>query len=68
MKKLLLTSEVANLLRLSEEHVRLLLRKRQLKGYKEGRKSGYRIPESEVLRYINFKMKMEEKKHTRKAG
>jgi len=68
MKKLFLTSEVADLLRLSEEHVRLLLRTRKLKGYKEGRKSGYRIPESEVIRYINFKMKDEEKKHIRKAG
>lgn len=68
MEKLLLTSEVADLLRLSEEHVRLLLRTRQLKGYKEGRKSGYRIPESEIVRYINFKMKTEEQKHTRKVG
>lgn len=61
MKKLLLTNEVAEMLRVSEEYVRELLRQRKIKGYKEGRRSGYRVPEEEVVRYIDFKMKLAEK-------
>ena len=43
MQKILVTKEVAEMLRLHEEYVRLLIRQRKLKAYKEGRRGGYRI-------------------------
>ena len=51
-KKLLLTKEAAKLLRISEEHLRLLVRKKKIKAYKEGRRGGYRIPAEEIDDYI----------------
>jgi excisionase family DNA binding protein len=57
MNKMLLTKEVADMLRLSEEYVRELIRQRKIKAYKEGRRGGYRITMDEVKRYINRKFK-----------
>ena len=57
MNKMLLTKEVAGMLRLSEEYVRELIRQRKIKAYKEGRRGGYRITMDEVKRYINRKFK-----------
>lgn len=53
MLKVLLTKEVAEMLRVSEEHVRDLIRQKKLNAYKEGRRGGYRITLEEVERYIN---------------
>ena len=55
MKKILLTKEVAQLLRLHEEYVRELIRQRKLKAYKEGRRGGYRITSEAVQDYIDRK-------------
>ena len=51
-KKLLLTKEAANLLRISEEYLRSLIRKKKISAYKEGRRGGYRIPLQEIDNYI----------------
>ena len=56
MEKVLLTKEVADMLRLSEEYVRELIRQRKIKAYKEGRRGGYRITMDEVKRYITRKL------------
>ena len=40
MLKILLTKEVAEMLRLSEEHVRELIRQRKIKAYQEGKRGG----------------------------
>ena len=50
--KVLVTKEVAQMLRLSEEYVRELIRGRKLKAYKEGRRGGFRITTEEVESYI----------------
>ena len=55
MKNILLTKEVAQMLRVGEEYVRELIRQRKLKAYKEGRRGGYRITTEEVNRYIKEK-------------
>jgi excisionase family DNA binding protein len=57
MHKILLTKEVASMLRLSEEYVRELIRQRKLKAYREGRRGGYRVTIQEVENYINRKHK-----------
>lgn len=57
--QILITKEVASQLRVSEEFVRLLIRQKKLKAYKEGRRGGYRIPKEEVERYMEAKLKME---------
>jgi len=54
-KKLLLTKEAANILRISEEYLRSLIRRRKIAAYKEGRRGGYRIPMSEIDSYIAMK-------------
>jgi excisionase family DNA binding protein len=51
-KKLLLTKEAASILRISEEHLRLLIRKNKISAYKEGRRGGYRITQKEIDKYI----------------
>ena len=50
--KVLVTKEVARMLRLSEEYVRELIRERKLKAYKEGRRGGFRVTMGEVESYI----------------
>ena len=59
--KILLTKEVAQLLRLHEEYVRELIRQRKLKAYKEGRRGGYRVTMQAVEEYVaNKHREMEE--------
>ena len=55
MSEILLTREVAELLRVSEEHVRELIRQRKLRAYREGRRGGYRIMRKEIDKYIKKK-------------
>ena len=54
-KKLLLTKEAANVLRISEEYLRSLIRKKKISAYKEGRRGGYRITLVEIDNYISRK-------------
>ena len=55
MKKVLITKEVAEILRVGEEYVRELIRAKRIKAYKEGRRGGYRILLEDVNRYIENK-------------
>ena len=55
MNKILVTKEVAQMLRLHEEYVRELIRQRKLKAYKEGKRGGYRIAIEDVEDYIKRK-------------
>lgn len=64
MNKILLTKEVARMLRVTEEYVRELIRRRKLKAYKEGRRGGFRITTEAVKNYVNRKHK--EMKESRK--
>ena len=64
MNKILLTKEVAQMLRLHEEYVRELIRQGKIKAYKEGRRGGYRISIDEVDRYI--KRKYQERETTKR--
>ena len=52
-KRLLLTKEAAGILRISEEYLRTLIRKKKLAAYKEGRRGGYRISVKEIDNYIS---------------
>ncbi len=52
---LYLTKEAARILRVSEEYLRSLIRKKEIKAYKEGRRGGYRIPLREIENYIERK-------------
>ena len=52
-RKLLLTKEAAKVLRISEEYLRSLIRKKKIAAYKEGRRGGYRIPAEEIDNYIS---------------
>ena len=56
-EKLLLTKEAASILRVSEEHLRLLIRSKKIAAYKEGRRGGYRISQSEIENYIAMRRK-----------
>ena len=55
MNKILLTKEVASMLRLSEEYDRELIRQGKINAYKEGRRGGYRVTIEEVENYIKRK-------------
>ena len=55
MREILLTKEAADLLRVSEEYLRELIRAGRIKAYKEGRRGGYRIARREIDRYIKRK-------------
>lgn len=55
MQELYLTREAADLLRLSEEYLRELIRHGKIKAYKEGRRGGYRITRREIDKYIKRK-------------
>jgi len=55
--KILLTSEVAKMLRISEDHCRRLIRDGLIKGYKEGKRGGFRITEQAVNDYVAAKLK-----------
>lgn len=52
MKNILITKEVAQMLRVSEHYVRALIRNKKIKAYKEGRRGGFRIPIEEIQAYI----------------
>ncbi len=52
-KKLLLTKEAADVLRISEEYLRCLIRQKKIAAYKEGRRGGYRISPEEIDNYIS---------------
>ena len=67
MHKVLITKEVAQMLRLSEEYVRELIRQRKLKAYKEGRRGGFRVTIEAIEDYITKKhreMEVSRKWHT----
>ena len=55
MSQLLLTKEAAEILRVSEEYLRELIRAGRIKAYKEGRRGGYRISRGEIDKYIKRK-------------
>ena len=55
--KVLVTKEVAKMLRLSEYYVRELIRQKKIKGYKEGSRGGFRVTVEEVDNYIARKHK-----------
>ena len=55
MGNILITKEVAEMLRVSEEYVRELIRQRKLKAYKEGRRGGFRVTMKAVEEYITKK-------------
>ncbi len=55
MKKMLLTREVAEILRISEEHLRDLIREGKIKAHKESSRVGYRITEKAVEEYVRYK-------------
>ena len=57
MGNILVTKEVAQLLRVSEEYIRELIRQKKLRAYQEGRRGGYRILKEDVDKYINIKLK-----------
>jgi excisionase family DNA binding protein len=53
---ILVTKEVAKILRVSEEYVRELIRQGKIRAYKEGRRGGYRILGKDVNKYIEKKL------------
>ena len=55
MKAILITKEVAGMLRVSEDYVRGLIKQKRLKAYKEGGRGGYRISLDEVKKYVQAK-------------
>ena len=55
MREILLTKEVADFLRVSEEYLRELIRAGKIKAYKEGRRGGYRITRTAIDKYIKRK-------------
>lgn len=55
MREILLTKEAADLLRVSEEYLRELIRAGRIKAYKEGRRGGYRITRTAIDKYIKRK-------------
>ncbi len=57
MNTVLITKEVAQVLRVSEEYVRALIRSNKLRAYKEGRRGGYRILGQDVDKYIEVKLR-----------
>jgi excisionase family DNA binding protein len=52
-QKLLLTKEAAEILRISDEYLRSLIRKKKILAYKEGNRGGYRISIDEIRKYID---------------
>jgi len=55
---ILTTREAAKYLKISEALIRRMIRSRQLKAYKEGRRGGYRIPKENIKQYIEQKLKI----------
>jgi excisionase family DNA binding protein len=59
-KRILLTKEAADILRISEEYLRSLIRQKKIAAYKEGRRGGYRITVGEIDNYITRKINRDE--------
>ena len=55
MNEILLTREAAKILRVSNEHLRDLIKAGKINAYKEGRRGGYRILRKEIDNYIQSK-------------
>ncbi|MBF0522566.1 MAG: helix-turn-helix domain-containing protein [Candidatus Omnitrophica bacterium] len=55
-QNVLITKEVAEFLRVSEEYVRELIRDKKIRAYKEGRRGGYRVLKEDVDKYIEEKL------------
>jgi len=55
MLDVLVTKEVAKILRISTDHVRELIRDKKIRAYTEGRRGGYRILKKDVENYIKKK-------------
>ena len=51
----LLTKEVAGVLRVTEEHVRDLINRGELRAFKQGHRGGWRILEADLNKYIEGK-------------
>ncbi len=60
MNRLLVTAEVARILRVSDEFVRRVIRGKKLRAYKEGKRGGYRVREQDVEEYVRWKLAEEE--------
>lgn len=54
-REILLTKEAADILRVSEEYLRELIRAGRINAYKEGRRGGYRITRQEIDKYVKRK-------------
>jgi len=54
---ILKTKEAAEYLKVSEAHIRELIRLKKLRAYEEGRRGGYRILKEDINTYIDNKMK-----------
>lgn len=56
MDDIITTKEAAKYLKISEAYVRLLIRKKKLRAYEEGRRGGYRILKKDINEYIKNKL------------
>lgn len=57
--QLVTTHEAAEMLRVSGQHIRNMIKKGILKAYKEGRKGGYRIDKNSINNYAQKKIARE---------
>lgn len=60
MDDILTTKEAARYLKVSEEFLRLLIRKKKIRAYKEGRRGGFRILKQDIGNYVKQKLQNEE--------
>ena len=56
MTEILTTYEAAQMLRVSQDHLRSLCKAGKIHSYKEGRRGGFRIPRESVEEYISNKL------------
>jgi len=49
------TQDICKLLKVSENHVRKLIKRGKLKAWREGRKGGYRVREESLKEYMKVK-------------
>ena len=57
MIKVYTTKDVALILRISEDYCRKLIRDKKIKGYKEGRRGGFRVTDDALCDYVEGKLK-----------
>lgn len=57
MDDILRTKEAAEYLKVSEAHIRELIRLKKLRAYREGRRGGYRLLKEDINKYIEQKLK-----------